>query len=45
MSDILEREKADRPNKEGSLRGIEKWKYPADYIIENNLDIEFLRND
>ena len=41
---ILERERMNRPNNEGSLRGIEK-KYPADYIIENNLDIEFLRND
>ena len=42
---ILERERMNRPNNEGMIRGIEKWKYPADYIIENNLDIEFLRND
>jgi len=41
---ILEREKLNRPTNEGMIRGIEK-KYPADYIIENNLDIEFLRND
>jgi len=40
----MEREQLNRPTNENELRGIEK-KYPADYIIENNLDIEFLRND
>ena len=32
MSDILDREKADRPNNEGMIRGIEKWKYPSNYM-------------
>ena len=29
---ILEREKLNRPNNEGMIRGIEKWSYPADYM-------------
>jgi len=29
---ILERERMNRPNNEGMIRGIEKWSYPADYM-------------
>ena len=29
---ILERERMNRPENEDMLRGIEKWRYPADYM-------------
>lgn len=29
---IMEREKLNRPNNEGMIRGIEKWKYPSNYM-------------
>ena len=29
---ILEREKLNRPNNEGMIRGIEKWEYPSNYM-------------
>jgi len=32
MSDILERERMNRPENEDMLRGIEKWKYPSNYM-------------